>query len=250
MRSFGLALSVAAVLACAVPAAEAGAWQPENTPRRAACPPGVAEASSASSGFVDRARSYWSYDFRVGGAICGRLSPDRVEDLVVWLEVVGGTGGSPHPWAILNGTQTGGYELAHEDVGQQLICETSIRLRRQTLVINRPSEYLGAFTLCDRLSVTRWKGGDYRVGKSQRAYRRCDSQISEIRRLRVANGVSCRRGERVARDDAIESTSKAGTAARRADWTCHQLTDSDGYYKETRCGAGHWNKWLIYVLQL
>jgi hypothetical protein len=208
---------------------------------RPTCPEGAAESVAAASGFLDLAERHWSeqltpgIEFAVSRAVCGRVSGDRLADMVVVLAVVGGTGGSPKPLGIFNGEPSGGFSLRHVDLNQRrLICPSSVRIRGGQLKVNRPSEYEGAWTVCDRLMRFRFLDrGTYGVRES-RAFKRC--RTVEVPDLRVA-GIGCSRGIGIARASLYGSVFPPG-------WDC--TPEFSPYTRDRTCVRNSWRKWLKY----
>lgn len=244
-RSF--ASSAAALLLLSIAAAAWGSESADSAKgaiaRAGACPESAAEQAVQSSGFARHAERLWERrfgraEFAVSRTVCGHLAGRRGRDMVVVLGLSGGTGSSPKPWAIFNRTRRGLFRLRHEDLGRRLICPQGVGIHRRVLSIYRPTEYWGAYTICDQVARFRWKHGHYEQISIRPAFERCRSpQVIPpsgggygliVRDLRVA-GMSCRRG--------------AGVISQMPPrWHCNPVDD------EARCQLeGNWRKWLTYV---
>lgn len=215
---------------------------------RAPCSTQVAERAARRSGFATRVERYWgrrfgSAEFSVWDAVCGDLAGRHGRDMVVVMLLDSGTGGSPKPWAIFNRTRRGRLRLHHVDLGKHLICPQSVRIHNRVLTIYRPSEYLGAYTLCDRMARYRWNRRGYVLIGIHNAFTRCRTPRVVappgggfgliVEQLRVAS-LSCGSGLRIARRDIVgEPPGK---------WHCAEILGG-----EQRCSFGHnWRKWLTY----
>lgn len=204
----------------------------------ASCGKGTADRAATGSGFIDRARGQWGYEFRVESATCGKLTGDAVLDMVVVLSVEGGTGSSPRPFAIFNGNTRREFQLRHVDLNlKRLICARSVRIRDRVLTILRPSQYLGAYTVCDRINQFRWTAGRYR-SQDASAFRSCDG--TQIARLRAA-GISCRRAAEIAYGHAYRQSTARG-------WQC---SPTDPNTRDVTCQSqSNFRQWLKFSTRL
>lgn len=239
-----LALAIVSALAALWPAA-AQPQPSEAEASRASCSVAAAERAVRASGFATRVESFWgkrfgTAEFSTSRVTCGHLAGRR-RDMVAVLQLAGGTGGSPKPWAVFNRTRRGKLRLGHGDLGKHLICPQGVRIHRRALRIYRPSEYLGAYTLCDRVATYRWKRGTYVMTGARAAFKRCKNPLVvptrlgrlPLRRVRVS-GLSCRAGGRIAARDIVDDP--------LGRWNC-----ADIYGGETRCFHGrNWRRWMTY----
>lgn len=248
------ARQAAVLLALAIVPALVALWPAVAQPQpsearmsRASCSIAAAERAVTASGFTARVESFWGrhfgpVDFSAWKATCGHLAGRR-RDMVVVLQLEQGTGGSPKPWAIFNRTRRGSLHLSHGDLGKHLICPQSVRIHRRRLHVYRPSEYLGAYTLCDRVATYRWKRSAYVMTGVRDAFERCRNPMVVpsplggygliLTGLRAA-GLSCRAAGRIAARDIV------GEPPGR--WNCAEM-----YGGEMRCFHGrNWRKWLTY----
>ena len=211
---------------------------------RAACSNAEAEKALRESGFAARAERYWgdrfgTAEFAAWRTTCGHLA-GRGKDMVTVLLLESGTGGSPKPWAIFNRTRSGDLRLRHSDLGKRLICPQSVNIQNRTLAIYRPTEYLGAYTICDQILRFHWQDGDYRKIGVRPAFERC--QNPQV--IRPARGYGL-----IVRDLHVAGVS-CGQAARLlshglpSKWQC--IATDDG----TRClYRGNWRKWMTYIVE-
>jgi len=243
-----LTLIAIALTLLASPAASASVVHPGAAgASRAPCSNAVGERAARNSGFAARAENYWSkrfgsVEFSVSRSVCGHLA-GRGRDMVVVMLLDGGTGGSPKPWAIFNRTRRGRLHLSYADVGRHLICPQSVGIHHRRLTIYRPSEYLGAYTLCDRIARYRWKHRRYVLTGVHNAYTTCRSPLVAappgpgygliIERMRAAS-VSCNAAARLAARN-VYGRSTGG-------WSCAEILGG-----EQRCfHRRNWRKWFTY----
>lgn len=207
------------------------------------CSDDVADRAARASGFVDRAERFWAArfgaaQFKVSAATCGHLAGRSGRDLVVVLHLVDGTGGSPKPWAILNRSRRGTLKLRYGNLGEKLICPGSMRVQRRKLLVHRPTEYLGAHSICDEVATFRWKGKTYRQVRVKPSWRWCQSPQRidgegggfTAFHMRVS-GLSCSRGWRLLR-----------RGGRLPLWWCDLIGDTEVRCKHTR----NVRRWLTY----